>query len=719
MVASKNRRKIANCETAFPFLTYGQQETRLGSLGYGEKNMKRKLIAVALLAMGGIALAAGGVASALHSPEQAIAVDTAEDGTVLVKTAQDLIDTFKDETYLNSNIRLENDIDVSGITLPQMTGEYAGTFDGNGHKIYNVEMKSNNTLFNIINANGTVKNLTVETYSPESRIGVVRPLAYLNNGTIENCKVVMTINAHVDNLAAFSYLAGSGYYKNLEAHFLFNTTDVEWLCVINRDGTIMEGHMTDCIYTVTGLNGLAVGDTLNFQSNGATKTEDVTYVKTDGEHELTIGASETLKPVTAGTEYTAVAWSSENDKVASVTQEGVVTGVGAGSTTIKVEYTTASGKASGLYPVTVMAAAEVSGIEIDAETLEIEQFMETKVTATLTGTEYQSIVWASADPETVEVTGNGLEATIKALEVTAEPVNVTVTVYGETEKVLASDMVAVTVAEALGFNVNLLIPQIDPVMYAGWGDTAYFFAYGAGADNVPTPLARQYVNGKPFNLTYDVGGDDGVVECWVYSGFISANAHNITAATTFFQISMNQDGRWGGGVQLLNLVDGAFTDLTIVAGKNSPDLPTKVDTYNNDDFLAAKAHAAASTHGDAWRDENGSICYLIDGEHDARLNEVLTAYDGVTDPAVKALVDGIVDGDGANKTTYGNTIQYLRDHSNLNPEGTYVAANNAISFFGFDGNGNSSLMILALFAGLGTIVLVGGIAIYRHRKNRA
>ena len=74
------------------------------------------------------------------------------------------------------------------------TSSYAGTFDGGGHTIRNIEIKgdaSYNGLFGCLGDGGTVKNLTVKNASMATSTGgkLYGIIAGHNNGTIENCVV--------------------------------------------------------------------------------------------------------------------------------------------------------------------------------------------------------------------------------------------------------------------------------------------------------------------------------------------------------------------------------------------------------------------------------------------------------------------------------------------------------------------------------------------------
>ena len=68
---------------------------------------------------------------------------------------------------------------------------FKGIFDGNGHKISNLKLSDNNGLFNNVDSNGVVKNLTLENVTKvNARYGAI---CIYNYGKIENCAVTGNI----------------------------------------------------------------------------------------------------------------------------------------------------------------------------------------------------------------------------------------------------------------------------------------------------------------------------------------------------------------------------------------------------------------------------------------------------------------------------------------------------------------------------------------------
>lgn len=119
------------------------------------------------------------------------------------------------ESFKNQTIRLTADINLESQTYPWYAFQnFAGTFDGNGHKIYNVyvspDQHRNIGLFGTTTSTAVIKNLTLENcyveigddYTSGGLVGVAA------TGTrIENCNSTATINGMTD---ASQRLVGGG-----------------------------------------------------------------------------------------------------------------------------------------------------------------------------------------------------------------------------------------------------------------------------------------------------------------------------------------------------------------------------------------------------------------------------------------------------------------------------------------------------------------------------
>ena len=120
-----------------------------------------------------------------------------------LKAVADLINAGN----LDINVKLDRDIDLTGVDWKRIKGYYQGTFDGQGHRITGLSINKENeefaSLFSDIGENGTVKNLQLEkvdyTATDESY-----GIATNNSGTITACSVTGTLTAS-DEVAGIVY----------------------------------------------------------------------------------------------------------------------------------------------------------------------------------------------------------------------------------------------------------------------------------------------------------------------------------------------------------------------------------------------------------------------------------------------------------------------------------------------------------------------------------
>ena len=159
---------------------------------------------------------------------------------------------FLEEAALISEtttVEVTADIDLEGATIEPIAS-FAGTLDGNGHKIYNYKVASKSADSGLIIENkGTVKNLILgskdgSTYDGVSEVGydasVTAPrhvggLCAINSGTVSSVKQFATVKTPLGNtkLAAFAGIVGT-----MEAAGTISGCDNYATIDANKDGTI-------------------------------------------------------------------------------------------------------------------------------------------------------------------------------------------------------------------------------------------------------------------------------------------------------------------------------------------------------------------------------------------------------------------------------------------------------------------------------------------------
>lgn len=140
-------------------------------------------------------------------------------------------------------IILANDIDASSLSDWAGINNFAGTFDGNGHKISN--LSGTQGLFSKITSTGNVKNLGMENVNINSTItGVGAICGKVNGGTIDNCYVTGTVKSKLHVGGLVGELLDGGTIKDSNAN----------INVDGRSGSCTGGISGHNSGTITGCN---------------------------------------------------------------------------------------------------------------------------------------------------------------------------------------------------------------------------------------------------------------------------------------------------------------------------------------------------------------------------------------------------------------------------------------------------------------------------------
>ena len=187
---------------------------------------------------------------------------------------------------------------------------------------------------------------------------------------------------------------------------------VEWSVADDAIATVKNGVVTavaigETTVTVTTVDGGFTASATITVAEGIIKVTGVTLDKPS--LELEIGDSDTLTATVAPDDATnkAVSWSSANDAIATV-EDGVVTAVAAGETTVTV--TTADGAFKATANVVVKAAPiKVTGVSLDQTmvTLEIGESVTVEATVTPENATNKTVEWSIADTAVATV-ANGV-----------------------------------------------------------------------------------------------------------------------------------------------------------------------------------------------------------------------------------------------------------------------------------------------------------------------
>lgn len=653
--------------------------------------MKKKTIITSLALLAAAAMVGVGTSvglTAIDTPDQVAAVDTDEEGYLLIKNKDDLLAVFDgNATYYQKNIRLAADIDMEGHVFQNgngMAGAFEGTFDGNGHKIYNLGTTNGNKMFTEVA--GTIKSLTIEYV--DSDAGEIRSNYFFANGytssaMIENVHMVYSFfdgGVYSSGLFGFSAAAGATF-TNCSTHAIGNgdMADLSALVWGNPAGV----NITNCTKTIDWVGTGQIGSGYNDLGEKFTTTTETSYIYLPQKTvELAAGDSVDVSAITCGAEYNGVNWETEgqNVEISNGTGSGfTLTASEPGDATVVGTYTTASGTLTAEVTVHVSEAAEVTGVHIENENISatLEEESSIEISAKLEGNIYHSAVWESSDPDALKVEASEddpLSATITAIHPTDEPVTITFNVYGEDGEKLATDSIEITVTEIIEYNVNVFVPTTLSENQANNGNlpVGNFLTNSGTLAITPDNPSRSI-----FSIN---AGTKGVVEvngqdCYLLRfNLMDKNIH--AAESTTLNMYFAYAGGQSDGVELINEVyaDGEYNDVSVYWNVDTDQLQVLQATEADGNEYNKAADFLFDVIAPNLR-QNGDMCYLIEEGGEENLNKVLGGYTSL-DYETKTIVDGTKDPNPSmsdDQNTLANTMAYLLARSVAQDDGSYVA----------------------------------------------
>lgn len=350
------------------------------------------------------------------------------------------------------NMYLAGDIDLEGaVYTGNLMGDYRGTFDGRGYEIMNFTA---DRLFGGIEKNGLIENLaitcTAESAEHNGLFGLVMA------GTIRNCRFDVTFNSAGANRSIFGRNS-TGTVSNTIL-LARNPKGIGGLVAgcVQGGGTWKEVYVAS--YGSMGTNGPVSKTEQQLRSaalyqnwdteiwniedgeipvhkNGGNIGElkvalDCTEATVHNGDTLSLNAVVTPNKLPAADK--AVRWSSSDPAIAAVDENGRVTALKEGKTTITVTSVKESEKFA-VCEITVDAATVITLQSDENVFLELDAQAEIRVDVSRGG-----LIWKSSAPSVVSVDENGRitavgagSATVTAIssESSGKSVSVSVTVY--------------------------------------------------------------------------------------------------------------------------------------------------------------------------------------------------------------------------------------------------------------------------------------------------
>lgn len=655
--------------------------------------MKKKIV-ITSLAFAAMALGIGSSVALRGGTTKVNAVNE-----ISIGTTSEFVAAFNGSTEKAAyNINLTADIDLSSVAFSaggnKMAGDYTGTFNGNGHKIYGYSVPNDASLWNNIGAAGIVENTVFEATITSS---AARPISFNNSGTIKNCSAILTIGGAINSVGAFAYGASTGSFINDVTSYVYDGShDGNTFAALCFNG--VSGTVTSCYYSLPEIY-LAGG----FRENGATsltKGAKGGIVAADSDN-IPLGSSATVEGMPYGSPYDSVVWTQSGAGAVTIesgssTNLVTVTGSTAGSVTLTATYTKGTTTFTAAKVFTVLSSTPVSAITLSAASSSIYKGKTTTVTATLTGTEYDHIAWESSSAATATVSGSGVTATVTGIA--AGSVTITATVYDSSSTILATNTCDITVNNPTVIPVYVLESKVTTDKTA-FVSNVYLFPYGE-LDSTTIAMTKVASNSQDVKFRMTNTSNNNIMDSWqLWYAEIDISGKTMAYTNACVQINFSTNGRWGSGYQITSAAGAVFA-----CGYHSGD-PYAALSWAQADLKAAVTHSASTIYSGAWRDSNSSICYLSQAANVATLKTYYDSYAALSSN-VKTIADAFDDSTTAYNATYGETMAMLQKYY---PSG---AGSNSVQ--AVESKDNAAL--IAAIAAMGILALGAGAFVIARKK---
>ncbi len=267
----------------------------------------------------------------------------------------------------------------------------------------------------------------------------------VTNGTVN------MLTGHEQSLN-FTYEPNSASVQN----FVFSSSD-ESIASVSEKGVVKALKKGTAIITITDLaSNVSATQVVNVFDGQKIDKVEVSTTKVNLVVDGTIQLTATVKPDSANQNIT---WSSVNDKIATVTSSGLVTGVNYGSTKI---IATAVDGTNAVVDVNVQEKTKaVESVSIDQSDLTIDVGISKKLTATIKPTDAtdQTLIWNSSAPNVVAINSNG---NIKGLSAGTAKITVKTKDGGFTDSINVTVKQGTVIKET---DIKLSVPKTN--LYVG------------------------------------------------------------------------------------------------------------------------------------------------------------------------------------------------------------------------------------------------------------
>ena len=299
-----------------------------------------------------------------------------------------------------------NAVWLNGINIPEAGDEWTKAEEAGGLKqefygyIYYLEGNEDGTPQDISNAQSGVNDLYT-LMTTQTTAGSLKFQTEVRSDHIELKKQVRTLAepSVEENGTPVDFEEGDAIYLKAGLYLLGQDGNHNW--DLNETGFVYTELLRDQYFVYLGEEQGWSADQLGMS---------IAFTETS----VSVDAGSTLKltPVVSGGEalpedQKVVTWTSADEAIATVAQDGTVSGIAEGTTTITA--TTGTGDSASI-EVRVVATDSITSIRLNATTINLNIGGTRQITATVEGgsTADKTVTWTSSDPEIATVSDAGL-----------------------------------------------------------------------------------------------------------------------------------------------------------------------------------------------------------------------------------------------------------------------------------------------------------------------
>ena len=565
------------------------------------------------------------------------------------------------------------DTKISTIKLPKTVGyighfAFCNEYSNNNNYNRNLYVYNSPSLITLYDTPFAYNSIQIHVYKPLENAfkNDIQWQKYAGKiiGDIPIDNPVTSITLDHSSLAIDSYTEGklTATVKPDNASIgevIYTSSNDDVVIIVDNTGKFMTMEPGNATITATALDGSGVKATCKIVvSDGIIKAESVTLNTTNATIKLgyTKKLTATVLPTNATLSY--VIWNSSNPDVATVDENGVITGIGAGTATITATAADGNG-VKATCKVTVTEDIKVASVTLNKKEVTIKAGNTQALTAIVSPSNatIKSVTWKSSNPKVATVNENGVVTGVSAGTAT----------------------ITATAADGSGVNATCKVTVTEDIKVASVTLNKKEVTIKAGntqaltATVSPSNATMKSVTWKSSNPKVATVDENGVV-----TG-ISAGTATITATAAD-----------GSGVKASCKVTIIYNSIALndASTSYSNNTETTVNpleytrTFNNTDWQAL--YIPFSMSYDDWKDyfDIARIdgIRLIDKNNDGIIDETILDIVKIEEGTITANTPYLIKpkGTGEKTISISNTILYKSEENSVN----YTTNNATFTFIG-------------------------------------